>query len=273
MQRCEQPFRISDRKFILEYFSNRTHNGNMATDFNILQIPIENIRPDQNQPRKRLGDLSGLVESIRENGIIQPIIVTEDGKDRYVIVAGERRYTAAKEIGLKTIPAIVRAFEEEKARKALQLIENIQRQELEPLDEANALYELIQNHGMTQKQLAKKLGISPAAVNQALRMRSLPDVILNDVPSSPNVTKSLLLEIAKIDDKKKQLQLWQQLKQNRKLTVREARQRGTYDKHYTGFVIEREGFKLSLRWNQNFTTRRSALEFAARELKNVIQNS
>jgi ParB family chromosome partitioning protein len=268
-------FHLSILKFVLEFFSIEQHSTEVANDLQILNIPVENIRPDANQPRKHLGDLADLAESIRENGIIQPIIVTEAERGRYHIVAGERRYTAAKQIGLKTIPAIVRTFEDIKAQKAIQLIENIQRKELDPLEEANAFRELIETHGMTQKQLAKKLGISPAAVNQTLRMRSLPETILNDIPSSQGVSKSLLLEIAKLDDKKKQLQLWQHLKQNQKLTVREARQRGTYKKHYAEFAIEKEGIRVLVRWEQNsrFPTQERALQFATKELKNLIQIS
>lgn len=141
----------------------------------VYQIDIDDISPMENQPRKIFDDdkLRELAESIRENGIIQPIIVHKRGLNDYVLVAGERRWRAARMAGLREVPAIVRTLDKEKQLKQA-LIENIQRENLNPLEEATAYQQLLDEYGLTQEEVAKVLGKSRSAVANTLRLKRLP---------------------------------------------------------------------------------------------------
>lgn len=141
----------------------------------VYQIDIDDISPMENQPRKIFDDdkLQELAESIRENGIIQPIIVHKRGLNDYVLVAGERRWRAARLAGLREVPAIVRTLDKEKQLKQA-LIENIQRENLNPLEEATAYQQLLDEYGLTQEEVAKVLGKSRSAVANTLRLKRLP---------------------------------------------------------------------------------------------------
>lgn len=141
----------------------------------VYQIDIDDISPMENQPRKIFDDdkLQELTESIRENGIIQPIIVHKRGLNDYVLVAGERRWRAARMAGLREVPAIVRTLDKERQLKQA-LIENIQRENLNPLEEATAYQQLLDEYGLTQEEVAKALGKSRSAVANTLRLKRLP---------------------------------------------------------------------------------------------------
>ncbi len=141
----------------------------------VYQIDIDDISPMENQPRKIFDDdkMQELAESIRENGIIQPIIVHKRGLNDYVLVAGERRWRAARLAGLREVPAIVRTLDKEKQLKQA-LIENIQRENLNPLEEATAYQQLLDEYGLTQEEVAKVLGKSRSAVANTLRLKRLP---------------------------------------------------------------------------------------------------
>lgn len=139
----------------------------------IVDLPITLIEPNEDQPRKSFdeGRLAELAASIKENGIIQPIIVTRKDS-RYIIVAGERRWRAAQMVGLKTIPAIIRELTDKEVVQQ-SLIENIQRQDLNPIEEAEAFSMLMTEHDMTQEELAQILGRSRPAVANTLRLLQL----------------------------------------------------------------------------------------------------
>jgi ParB family chromosome partitioning protein len=143
----------------------------------IVNLKINDISPNAEQPRKSFDQdkLSELAASIKENGIIQPIIVCR-GQQGYRIVAGERRWRAARQAGLAVVPAIIRELT---AVQVLQqaLIENIQRQDLNPLEEAAALDRLIKEHKMTQEKLATVVGRSRPAITNTLRLLNLPEDI------------------------------------------------------------------------------------------------
>ena len=141
-------------------------------DFRML--PIDRVFPNVNQPRKLFDRqaLEELAQSIRENGVLQPILVRQIGNN-YQIVSGERRYRASKLAGMKSIPAVVRCLSEEKTMLAA-LIENIQRQDLNPVEEARTLRDIILNYGLTHDQLADKVGKSRSALTNRLRLLQLP---------------------------------------------------------------------------------------------------
>lgn len=148
--------------------------NNQETQIDFKMLPIDKVFPNKNQPRKLFdkSTLEELAQSIRENGVLQPILVRQIG-DNYQIVSGERRYRASKLAGMKSIPAVVRRLSEEKTMLAA-LIENIQRQDLNPVEEARTLRDIILNYGLTHDQLAEKVGKSRSALTNRLRLLQLP---------------------------------------------------------------------------------------------------
>lgn len=150
----------------------------------ISHIKISLIDPKSDQPRKYFDKeaLEQLAESIVENGLLQPILVREYGDGRYQIIAGERRFRASKIAGLSEIPAIVLEKDDKKAAQ-IALIENIQREDLNPLEEALAYKSLAEEYDMTQEELSFKVGKSRSAIANMLRLLDLPDEVLTLVAS------------------------------------------------------------------------------------------
>ncbi len=148
---------------------------------NTLELDIDLIEPNPEQPRTRFADakLQELAQSIRVNGIVQPIVVRPFG-GHYQIVAGERRWRAAQIAELRKIPAFIREVSDEKLLE-LALVENIQRQELNPIEEANAYRKLIENIGLTQDQIAERVGKDRTIVTTSLRLLRLADDIQRSI--------------------------------------------------------------------------------------------
>ena len=150
------------------------------TGSKVVDLDISSIKPNPNQPRKNFDpdSLMELRDSILSHGIIQPLLVEEIADSVYVIVAGERRYRAAKLAGLKTVPCIVRSFSDLQ-RMEVSLIENIQRENLNPVEEARAYSYLLTQSGIKQDDLAKKVGKSRPAISNSLRILNLPERMLD----------------------------------------------------------------------------------------------
>ena len=144
----------------------------------VRDIPIEDIDPNMGQPRKEFDEdaLKQLAESIKAAGVLSPILVVENGT-RFSIVAGERRYRASRLAGLTTVPCIVRDMTSEQ-QMAAALIENVQRQDLNPVEEANAIQSLMKECGYTQEQVGQKLGKSRPVIANSLRLLTLPEDVL-----------------------------------------------------------------------------------------------
>ncbi len=140
-------------------------------------IPVDAIVPNPRQPRTRFSDeaIVALAESIEAVGVLQPIAVTKDG-DRYVLISGERRWRAARRAGLETIPAVIRAVDD-RGSLAEALIENVQREDLSPLEEAAGYQQLLEDYGMTHEELGQRIGKSRAAITNTLRLLQLPPLI------------------------------------------------------------------------------------------------
>ena len=145
----------------------------------VLEVRINEVEPNSQQPRKVFDQerLEALAESIKEHGIVQPIIVNSEGS-HYKIVAGERRWRAAKLAGLKTIPVIIKDITSREVME-IALIENLQREDLNPIEEAEAFQRLILEYSITQEDVAKVVGKSRAAVANSVRLLSLTDEIKN----------------------------------------------------------------------------------------------
>lgn len=148
---------------------------------NYFICPIEKIRPNRNQPRKHFAadKLEELAASIREKGIIQPLVVTRKD-DHYEIIAGERRWRAAQKAGLHEIPVVIREATSD-AIMELALIENIQRQDLNAIEEAQAYRSLVEHFSISQEDVARRVGKNRTTVTNALRLLKLPDEIQRDI--------------------------------------------------------------------------------------------
>lgn len=157
-------------------FSDITEN--LETGSSVVELNIIDVQPNINQPRHIFDDekMEALVESVKANGIIQPIIVVKHD-DIYMIVAGERRWRAAKKAGLKQIPAIIQDYDN-KTIMEVALIENLQREDLNPVDEALGYRTLMDTFDLTQEQISERIGKSRSAIANSLRILNLPEDIL-----------------------------------------------------------------------------------------------
>lgn len=183
----------------------------------ITQIPLEDIYRSPYQARKIFNEeeLLELSRSIKAYGVIQPIIVRQFGK-KFQIVAGERRYKACKLLGLKEIPAIVQEMDDEKAA-AISIIENLQRKELNYFEEANAYNILIEFFGMTQEELASKVGKSQSAIANKLRLLRLPEMVREKI-SPEAMSERHVRALLKLNSAEMQIEIINQIYE-RDLTV------------------------------------------------------
>ena len=149
-----------------------------STTDQLTRLPLDAIRPGKYQPRTNIDDdeLRELADSIRAQGVIQPVVVREIGLGDYELIAGERRWRASRLAGLSDIPAVVKAISDEVAL-AMALIENIQRQDLDPIEEARGLLRLTEEFGMTHEAVASAVGRSRSAVSNLLRLLQLPEPV------------------------------------------------------------------------------------------------
>jgi ParB family chromosome partitioning protein len=186
----------------------------------IVSLKINDVSPSAEQPRKSFDQekLNELAASIKENGIIQPIIVCR-GPNGYRIVAGERRWRAARLAGLTAVPAIIRELTDLQVLQHA-LIENIQRQDLNPLEEATALERLIQEHGMTQEKLATVVGRSRPAIANTLRLLHLP-VSIQNLVRSEELTAGHARALLALSTEEQQSKAAQQIR-TRALSVRDT---------------------------------------------------
>src|SRR5208337_4859499 len=160
-------------------------------------IPVEQIRPNPDQPRKALGDLRELTESIREKGVLEPLLVRfVPREDCYYIISGERRYHAARAAGLREVPSIEKMADDAETLE-IALIENIQRKDLTPFEEADGLQRLAEQFDYSHEELAKKLGKARSSVSETLTLRNIPEGIRRKCIESGILAKTLLLQIAK----------------------------------------------------------------------------
>lgn len=171
----------------------------------IVNLKLIEVEPNKNQPRMNFDDekIDELASSIREYGVIQPIIVTKK-KDYYQIVAGERRWRAAKKAGLSEIPSIIRNYTEQK-NKEVALIENIQREDLNPIEKAKALKEIIEKYGLTQQELADKIGISRSGIANTMRILNLDPRVIELVMQG-KITEGHCRSLLNIEDPDRQYQ-------------------------------------------------------------------
>ena len=187
----------------------------------ILYLEIEKIRLNPNQPRKNFDHdkLDELAQSIMQNGIIEPIIVRPANDGVFELVAGERRYRASIQAGLRRIPAVCRDMDDRKALE-IALIENIQREDINPVECAMAYRHLMDDYGMTQEQVADRVGKRRSTVANTLRLLNLPHDILDSLDKG-DITEGHARALLSVSDIKRQIEVWQQIV-NRGMSVRDA---------------------------------------------------
>jgi len=237
-------------------------------------IPIEQIDPNPNQPRQVMGDLSELMASIAEKGIIEPIIVRQRGP-RFQIVAGERRYQAAVQVGLREIPIVIREVDDNEIIE-IALIENIQRKDLTPFEEAEALQSLASRCGYTHEDMARRLGKSRTSITESLALNGMPEEVKNLCRLADISSKSVLLQVVRQGDPQKMIALVEKMSREGG-TTREAARKETAKpkagrpKAYTfHYKAPTKAFKLQLRFTKSRVDRDeviAALEGIIAELR------
>ncbi len=187
------------------------------------EIAIEQIFPNINQPRKSFDEnsLKELSDSIKQHGVIQPIILNKEENGTYMIIAGERRFRAAKIAGLKTIPAVIKNLTSKQIRE-ISIIENLQREDLNPIEAARAIKQLMHEYSLTQEIIADRIGKSRPAVTNLLRLLNLhPEVVrmVEDGSVSPGHARCLVV----LKDTKDQIRIANAVKE-KNLNVRQVEQ-------------------------------------------------
>jgi ParB family chromosome partitioning protein len=237
-------------------------------------VPIDQVDPNPNQPRQVMGDLSELMASIAEKGILEPLVVRQRG-DRYQIVAGERRYQAAVQIGLRDLPVVIRDVDET-GMLELALIENLQRKDLTPFEEAEALHGLADRCGYTHEDLARRLGKSRSSITESLTLNAMPEDIRNLCRLADISSKSLLLQIVRQDVPEKMTALVEKMASQGGVTRQQLREatakpKAGRPKHYVfAYRPPTKAFNLKLSFAKSRATRDEiidALEAILRELR------
>ena len=237
-------------------------------------IPIDQIDPNPNQPRQVMGDLSELIASISEKGILEPLVVRQRG-ERFQIVAGERRYQAAVQVGLHEVPAVIRDVDDTEVIE-LALIENLQRKDLTAFEEAEALHGLADRCGYTHEDLARRLGKSRTAVTESLALTGMPEEVRNLCRLADISSKSLLLQIVRQDTPEKMTALIEKIASQggatrQQLRDETAKPKAGRPKHYVfAYRPPTKAFNLKLNFTKSRVTRDEiidALEAIIRDLR------
>ncbi len=174
-------------------------------------IPIEKIRPNPDQPRKFIGDVTELAASIREKGVLEPLLVRYvPREDTFYIISGERRYHASQAAGLHELPCIEKIADDAETLE-LALIENLQRKDLTPFEEADGLQRLADHFEYTHDDIAKKIGRARSSVTESMSLRVIPGEVRQACIESGIVSKSLLLQVARQPNEKKMHEMVQRI--------------------------------------------------------------
>lgn len=203
-----------------KYDSQALDTAEYSDSSKIVELKIIDVEPNKEQPRKEFDKekLDELANSISEHGVIQPIIVVKKGKT-YQIVAGERRWRASKQAGLKKIPALIRDYDELKVMEVA-LIENLQREDLNPVEEALGYKSLMDSFALTQDKISERVGKSRSAVANSLRLLNLPEEVLKLLEAG-KISTGHAKVILSVSSEKEQLQIAEIIVE-KKLSVRET---------------------------------------------------
>ena len=199
--------RLSEDRELSPAIVSLLTSENVGRSVGVRVIPVDRIEPNPDQPRLVFDPeaLHELAASIREHGVLQPILVRPLGENRYQLIAGERRWRASREASLATIPALVEEIDDDTALE-ISIIENLQREDLSPLEEAAMYDRMIHEHGYSIRKLAEKLGKDKGYLENRLRLANAPDEV-RELVSLRKDTLSHAYELLKVDDPKKRRKL------------------------------------------------------------------
>jgi ParB family chromosome partitioning protein len=237
-------------------------------------VAIDLIDPNPNQPRQVMGDLSELIASISEKGVIEPLVVRQRN-DRFQIIAGERRYQASVQAGLRELPVVIREVDDTEVIE-IALIENLQRKDLTPFEEAEALHGLAEQCAYTHEDLARRLGKSRTSITESLSLIAMPDAVRKLCRLADISAKSLLLQIVRQDTSEKMTALVEKIAGQGGATRQQlrdavARPKAGRPKHYTfAYKAPTKLFKMKLSFAKSRVNREDvidALEAILRELR------
>ena len=242
-------------------------------------IPVDQIRPNPDQPRKALGDLRELSESIREKGVLEPLLVRFVlREDCYYIISGERRYHASRAAGLREVPCIEKMADDAETLE-IALIENIQRKDLTPFEEADGLHRLATQFEYTHEDVARKIGRARSSVTETLSLRNIPESLRKKCVEHGIISKSLLLQIARQPTEKKMIEMMHRIMQGG-LTRDEARRERRDEQggpqrprpFLFQFEPENESFKFRIQFKKSHVTR-DELIGTLREILSQLEGS
>ena len=243
-------------------------------------VPIEDLQPNPKQPRQSLGDLAELVASVREKGVIEPIIVRPAGPGRFEIVAGERRYRAAIEAGLAEIPCVVREIGEAEAAE-LALVENLQRKDLDAFEEADGLKALAESFGYTHEKLAERLGKSRSSITEALSLGTMPAKVRELCRLADISSKSVLLQIVRQKSVRDMMAFVESLQHAggtravaREIAKRQHRRGAPRQKPFVfRYRPPEKAFQLAVQFRKNDVTREEIIEALRRALDELAREA
>ena len=233
-------------------------------------IPIEQIQPNAGQPRKDMGELQGLTDSVRERGVLEPLLVRHlPETDRYMIISGERRYQAARAAGMRELPCIEKEVNDGETLE-IALIENLQRKDLTPFEEADGLQALADRFALTHEEIAGRVSKGRSSVTETLSLRSIPDEVKALCVELGVLSKSQLLQVARQPSEAKMRDLARRFAQGA-VSREQAREERNPTSRTPGyafrFVPPSQEFKLLLR----FRRKNAAREDVIQALKRIIE--
>jgi len=225
-------------------------------------IPVDKIRPNPDQPRKALGDLRELSDSIKEKGVLEPLLVRFVPREEcYYIISGERRYHASRAAGLRELPCIEKIADDAETLE-LALIENLQRKDLTPFEEAEGLHRLAAQYDYTHDDIARKIGKARSSVTETLSLRNIPEPLRRRCADKGIVFKSLLLQVARQPTEKKMVEAVHRIAQGgltRDEARRERREEKTAGPRPQPFIYnfqpENEAFRLRIQFRKSHVSR------------------
>jgi ParB family transcriptional regulator, chromosome partitioning protein len=235
-------------------------------------IPIEEVQPNADQPRKEMGDLRGLTESVREKGVLEPLLVRYVPEaEKYLIISGERRYHAARAAGLSELPCIEKDVDGAETLE-LALTENLQRKDLTPFEEADGVQALIDRLGLTHEEVARKLGKSRSSMTEVLSLRTIPDPLKALCIEKGVLSKSQLLQVAREPSEARMTNLVERFALGM-LSREQARAERNPDRKPRQatfrFVPPAKEFKLVLRFRKNSVEREEIIQALKRVLEKL----
>ncbi len=238
-------------------------------------IPIDQLQPNVSQPRKDMGDLKELAESVRDKGVLEPLLVRSlPQTEKYLIISGERRYQAARLAGLRELPCIEKEVGDPETLE-IALIENLQRKDLTPLEEADGLHALAERFALTHEDIARRLSKGRSSITESLSLRSIPDSIKGLCIENRILSKSQLLQVARQPSEAKMRDLVRRFALgmvNREQARAERNPTAKPPGAAFRFVPPSKEFKLVLRFRRKNVERQEIIQ-ALRRILEALENS